>query len=314
MAHLPVLNQAIASPRRTRDRGHRMRVWLAAVTSTMFLAGLGLYGWDYYRLPIEMRPFSPKHDLLRPSGIIGLKLGILGTALFVVIFLYALRKVIPWLGKMGTAKHWMDFHVVAGVTAPVVIAFHASFKFNNIAGVAFWVMLAVALSGIVGRYLYAQIPRSLGSAATTYNELRKQEHEMAQALRDQHIYSLAQIERILRMPDMQQVRGNPAVVVLAQMLRLDIARPFRLAALRRRAVGWSDRMWSVGGLLPTRNAKVELIVSIIRRKASLSKRILFLDRVQRLFHLWHVVHRPFSYAFVVLALIHIVNAVRLGYF
>lgn len=314
MAHSPVLDQAVSPSRGAQGRGHRMRVWLATTASATLLAALSLYGCDYYRLPIETRPFSPKHELLRPSGTIGLKLGILGTALFVVIFLYALRKAIPWLGRLGTAKHWMDFHVVAGITAPVVIAFHASFKFNNIAGVAFWVMLAVALSGIVGRYLYAQIPRSLGAAAATFNELQKQEREMTRALGEQHLYSLKQIERALRMPDIEQVRSSSAAAVLGRILLLDLVRPFRLAALRRQAVGWPARIWSIGGLLSTHEAEVETIVATIRRKASLSKRILFLDRVQRLFHLWHVVHRPFSYAFVVLAVIHIVNAVRLGYF
>jgi hypothetical protein len=314
MAHAPALNQAISSSRRSADRSHRLRVSLAAAAAAILLLSLSVYGFDYYRLPIEMRPFSAKHEILRPSGTIGLKLGILGTVLFAAIFLYAVRKALPWLGRLGTTKHWMDFHVVAGVTAPIVIAFHASFKFNNIAGVAFWVMLAVALSGIAGRYLYAQIPRSLGSAALTYNELHTQEREMAEALAGQSIYSSGQIEKILHMPTMDAVRGSPTAVVLGQMLILDFARLFRLAALRRKAVGWSVKVWTIGGLLSTGNSEVEQIVTIIRRKASLSKRILFLDRAQRLFHLWHVVHRPFSYAFVVLALIHIVNAVRLGYF
>ena len=115
-----------------------------------FARPIGIYGFDYYRLPRELRPFSDKHELLRPSGLIGINLGVLGTVLFFIIFLYALRKVFPWLGRMGTAKHWMDFHIICGVTAPIIIAFHASFKFNNIAGVAFWIMLAVALSGIGG--------------------------------------------------------------------------------------------------------------------------------------------------------------------
>jgi hypothetical protein len=70
----------------------------------------------------------------------------------------------------------------------------------------------------------------------------------------------------------------------------------------------------MGGLLSTGDPEVERIVTLVRRKASLSKRILFLDRAERVFHLWHVIHRPFSYAFAVLAVFHIVNAVRLGYF
>ena len=107
----------------------------------MFLAAIAIYGANYYILPLDQRPYSDKHELLKPSGEIGLKLGVLGTVLFFIIFLYALRKVIPWLGRFGTAKHWMDFHVIAGVSsAPIVIAFHASFKFQGIAGFAFWIM------------------------------------------------------------------------------------------------------------------------------------------------------------------------------
>jgi len=45
----------------------------------------------------------------------------------------------------------------------------------------------------------------------------------------------------------------------------------------------------------------------------LAKQVLFLSRTQQVFHLWHVVHRPFSYSFVVLALIHIVVVMWLGF-
>ena len=43
------------------------------------------------------RPYSDKYEMLKPGGTIGLKLGILGTVLFFIIFLYAFRKLIPWL-------------------------------------------------------------------------------------------------------------------------------------------------------------------------------------------------------------------------
>ncbi|MCP6726220.1 hypothetical protein NL526_29605, partial [Klebsiella pneumoniae] len=78
---------------------------------------------------------------------------------------------IGWLNRLGSARHWLDFHVILGLTAPVIIAFHASFKFHGIAGVAFWIMLSVAVSGVVGRYVYAQIPRSLSSAELSLKEL-----------------------------------------------------------------------------------------------------------------------------------------------
>jgi len=146
---------------RKKEAYHRVRLRITTAASILLLVAIGVYGSGYYLLPFDQRPFSDKYAMLRPSGIIGLKLGIFGTALFVMLFLYAVRKVVPWLGRIGVAKHWMDFHVVAGVSAPILIAFHASFKFHGIAGIAFWLMVAVALSGFIGRYLYAQIPRSL---------------------------------------------------------------------------------------------------------------------------------------------------------
>ncbi len=56
-----------------------------------------------------------------------------------------------------------------------------------------------------------------------------------------------------------------------------------------------------------------LYVAVARRQAGLSKRILFLQRTQQVFNLWHVVHRPFSYAFAILAIVHIGLVLYMGY-
>jgi hypothetical protein len=296
-----------------KDRGHRIRVRIAALMSTTLVAALTAFGWDYYLLPIEQRPFSPKYALLRPSGIIGLKLGYLGTTLFIFIFLYALRKVIPLLGRIGTARHWMDFHAIAGVTAPIVIAFHASFKFRGIAGIAFWIMLAVAISGVVGRYLYAQIPRSLTAAELTFRELKEGEEHLAQQLLEQSIYSAEQLERVLQVPAPEHVKEIPALAALAELFMLDLRQRLQIAALRRMANGLWGNLRSLGGFFRGSNTEVERVVRVVRQKAALSRRVLFLDRTHSVFHLWHVVHRPFSYAFAVLAVMHIVVVMGFGF-
>lgn len=302
-----------ATPKRNKELGHRIRVGIALTSSIVFLAAIAIYGANYYVLPLDQRPYSDKHELLKPSGEIGLKLGVLGTILFFIIFLYALRKVIPWLGRFGTAKHWMDFHVIAGTTAPIVIAFHASFKFQGIAGFAFWIMLAVAISGIIGRYLYAQIPRSLTAAELSLTELNETERELAEFLLVQSVYSEEQLRQALRVPSREQVRRGGPVVAIFQMITLDVEIPFRIARLRRSSGGPSAGFRSLGGFLPSGNYEVEEIVRIVRQKASLSKRAVFLDQTQRVFHLWHVIHRPFSYAFAILAIIHIAVVMGLGF-
>jgi len=303
----------VARKRNKKERGHHIRVMMAATTAFLLVATIGIYGASYYVLPLEERPFSDKYELLKPGGSIGLKLGILGTCLFFIIFLYALRKVIPWLGRWGTARHWMDFHVIAGVTAPIVIAFHASFKFRGIAGIAFWLMLAVALSGIVGRYLYSQIPRSLSAAELSLSELQLNEQELSHALLRQSVYSAEQLSRALDIPTAEHTRRIGPLQAVGEMIVLDVGLPFRVAGLRRATCGFGAKLRSAGGLFSSGNAEIEDVVRLVRQKASLSKRVAFLGQTQRVFHLWHVIHRPFSYAFAVLAIIHIAVVLGLGF-
>ena len=150
-----------------REKKHQRLVMLVSLIAIGAIVALLVYGADYYRLGQADRAFSPKHHLLRPSGIVGINLGLLGVLMLCGIFLYPLRKRWGWLQKQGNSKHWLDHHVVLGVAAPLCIAFHASFKFRGLAGMAFWVMVAVSLSGLIGRYLYAQIQLQVAAAESS---------------------------------------------------------------------------------------------------------------------------------------------------
>lgn len=315
MSLLQTTVSAVPITRKKADKelGHRIRVFIAIAASTLLVASIAIYGASYYILPLNERPFSDKHELLKPSGSIGIKLGVLGTILFFIIFLYALRKVIPWLGRFGTARHWMDFHVIAGVTAPILIAFHASFKFQGIAGFAFWIMLAVAISGIIGRYLYAQIPRSLNAAELSLTELKSSERELSDALLGQSIFTEEQLRRALHVPTAERVKKISPVSAIGAMIMADAGLVFRVASLRRAPSSFGVKLRSIGGLFSSGNREIEVVVRLVRQKASLSKRVVFLGQTQRVFHLWHVIHRPFSYAFAILAIIHIVVVMGLGF-
>jgi hypothetical protein len=93
------------------------------------------------------------------------------------------------------------------------------------------------------------------------------------------------------------------------LLWIDLVRPLRVARVRRHVLSFGDKLLTLGGCLSSRNGKLEHIVVVARDQARLSKKLLFLQKSHQIFHLWHVVHRPFSYSFAVLALAHILVAV-----
>lgn len=302
-----------AIPASKQPKRHARRLAIAYVVAIALFFVLAAYGFNYYTLTLAQRPLSPKYAVLKPSGSVGLKLGILGLAMFMGIFLYPIRKRWPWLARQGSAKHWLDVHVLLGLTAPAVVAFHSSFKFGGVAGMAFWIMSAVALSGVVGRYLYAQIPRSLSAAEMSLKELQGLQLQLTSRIAAQKLVSAEDLLPLCRLPSPERVQELPAVVALIYMLALDLVRPFHVARLRLRVLNPVAAIFSLGGILPTANVELEEVVKTARQQAAFSKRILFLSRTQQIFHLWHVVHRPFSYSFAVLACIHIGAALLLGY-
>jgi hypothetical protein len=296
------------------EAGHKLRLLIGYIIAVALIVGIAAYGVDYYTAGPHDRPFMAKHALLKPSGRIGIKLGMLGVAMFLVIFLYPLRKRWTWLGRQGNSRHWLDFHVLLGLSAPFVIALHSSFKFHGFAGIAFWIMLGVSISGIVGRYLYSQIPHRVNAAEFSRKELQDLQDTMMQQLAEQNLLRQSDVRSALRLPSQQRVDQLPGPAALIYMLLLDVLRPFRIARLRNGALLGSEHLTSLGGLLPTSHRELERAIVVAREEAALSKRILFLSRTQQGFHLWHVVHKPFSYTFAVLVLIHIGVVLMMGFF
>jgi len=293
--------------------GHAARLIVGYAAALTVVCSVAIYGFDYYTLDAAQRPYSAKHVLLKPSGVIGIKLGVIGLLMFLVIFLYPLRKRWGWLSRQGSTKHWMDFHVLLGVFAPFVIAFHGSFKFRGFAGMAFWIMTAVALSGVVGRYLYSQIPRRVTAAELSLGETRDLQEQYADAIASQRLVRQTDLWALFDVPTEAQVARMPVVAALGYMVFLDLIRPFRIARLRRRTLSGREWLTTLGGLFQSSHVELEKAVTVAREYSSLSKRLAFLSRAQRVFHLWHVVHKPFSYSFVVLAIFHIGVVWMLGY-
>jgi TRAP-type C4-dicarboxylate transport system permease small subunit len=293
---------------------HALLVMLAVLCAVAVLGALAVYGWDYYILDAASRVESPKHEYLRPSGFIGIKLGMAGLALFVILYTYLIRKRSRTLGKIGKTKHWLNFHVVAGITAPLLITFHSSFKFQGLAGVAYWIMIAVMISGFVGRYLYGQIPRTLSAAEMTLREIEGVFADTARAIEEQCALPADAVARVMHVPSRNEVAAMPLLAALFRMAMVDLSRPFRLAALRRKQLTAVEILSTLGGFRASGHSELEAALALVKRQSWLLTKVVFLEKAQRVFHLWHVVHRPFSYSLIILIVVHIGVVAMLGYF
>ena len=297
--------QSTATPRRnTLQLRHRLWLTLGALAGAALIVAVAVNGFHYYMLPLAERVRSPQHVMLKPSGTVGRSLGILGLAMFAIMFLYPLRKRLSFLSGWGTTKNWLDYHIVLGVVAPVLILFHASFKlFNGIAGAAFWIMIVVALSGIIGRYLYSSIPRRIDEAEMTMDEMRQLSADLAVQIEGQGVFSAEDLKPLFEMPPIEQVQAMPLWRALLVILSLDLRRTIQLVRLR----------WRHGSVSQD-HAEFVRVLAAIKNQASLVKNIVFLSRMSQLFQLWHVIHRPFSYSFAALALLHVIVVTVLGFF
>ena len=182
-----------------------------------------------------------------------------------------------------------------GLTGPLLISFHSSFKLNGLVGIAYWVMAALVISGIIGRYFYAQVPRTLEAAEVSLRELRATCDNFQQQLLDSGLLGSPDALNIFHLPSPERVDRMSLVIALGQMIKLDLLRPVQAWRLRR--------MLAATHVDP---AELKKIVRIAKQQAAISKKILFLSRARRVFHLWHVVHRPFSYTFAILVVINFI--------
>ncbi len=294
-----------AAPRRNMlQLRHRLWLTLAALAGAALVTVVAVNGLHYYMLPLAQRIRSPQHLMLKPSGTVGRGLGIVGLAMFAIMFLYPLRKRLAFLSGWGTTKNWLDYHIVLGITAPILITFHASFKLTNgIAGAAYWIMIVVALSGIIGRYLYSSIPRRIDEAEMTIDEMRQLSADLAVQIEGQGVFSAAELKPLFEMPPVERVQAMPLWRALLVILRLDLRRTIHLMRLR----------WKHGSRSQDR-AEFARVLAAIKKQASLVKNIVFLKRLNQMFQLWHVIHRPFSYSFAALVVLHIVVVMVLGFF
>jgi len=162
------------------------RIFIGILTAIVFIVLIILLnkGLAYYKLSLEDRVYHPDHKILKPSGILGHGMGIIGTLLIIIgVSSYWARKRFRSLSRMGQLKYWLEFHIFLCTLGPILVLFHTAYKFGGLVAISFWSMVAVFLSGIIGRFIYIQIPRSIEGRELSLNEVREMKNDVAGIVR-----------------------------------------------------------------------------------------------------------------------------------
>jgi hypothetical protein len=253
-------------------------------------------GYNYYGTSLEERYFHPENQSLKASGIIGHGLGIIGSLMIIfAVFSYMARKRIKRFGRVGILKYWLEMHIFLCTLGPVLILFHTTFKFGGIVAVSFWSMVAVVLSGVIGRFIYIQIPRSIEGRELSLLELDDIKTETNKQLRktitlDESIYELINNSA----ENKSKRSGN--------LFWSSKEERFAIKKIRTEL-----KLQKVPG------DKTREIIQSFKDQISLKKRIERLVTMQNLFKYWHVAHLPFALVMLVIMIIHVVVVITFGY-
>lgn len=239
---------------------------------------------------------------------IGYWLGIAGSIMMLLLLFYPLRKRLKFFRHAGRVALWFRLHMILGVVGPVLVIFHSNFRLGSLnSSVAFLSMLTVAISGLIGRYLYAKIHMGLYGSRAEIRDVFADAATFKQALGinpERH----DQLARAFTAHEERILPGSSGVITSlvraltigsrARRIRRELLKEARSAIRDESRIhdwSWRERRQRY------RTAKEYLTMYMLAvRKAAL------LSFYDRLFAGWHVLHLPLFVLLILAAIAHVI--------
>ncbi len=283
-------------------KAHFIYISFFVVVFIVTLTVIFAIGYDYYSTPLTERFFHEDYKTLKPSGSIGHGYGIVGTLLMVIgVASYVIRKRVKKFSRLGLLKHWLEFHIFLCTLGPLLVLFHTAFKFGGIVSISFWSMVAVVLSGVIGRYIYLQIPRSIDGVELNFEESRKLNTDIGFQLRQKYNLNDSILEKL------NNYSGNESKAISIINLL-----PIMIKGI------WEDRkaLNDITNDLKKSNVprkNIKEVKKMCKAKLKLNRRLSILKTTQQLFSYWHIIHFPFAILMLVIMVVHVAITILFGY-
>ena len=249
-----------------------------------------------------------RSDFYAAGDAVGYYLGLVGASMMLVLFLYPLRKRVRGLEAMGPIKHWFSLHMMLGIAGPTLVLLHSKFHLGSLnASIAFWSMLLVAGSGIIGRFLYRRVHHGLFGRQASLDDLKARAGINTEQART-WLALIPEVENLLAAfsQEAEQV-GREGLHKPLRFLVLGFhahrtARHARAVLHEGLHHAARERRWDEA-TLQRRLGKGEKVITLYLSHA---QSIAQFTVYERLFALWHILHLPFVYMLVFSAIAHVI--------
>jgi len=265
------------------------------------------YGYSLTIIAIGVGWLVRDRGLVNPEQGLGYWLGIVGGSMMLLLLLYPLRKRIKIFRFLGATTHWFRLHMILGILGPLLVLYHCNFQLGSFnSQVALLCMLLVAVSGVIGRHMYARIHRGLYGQKTTLGELRS---DLAVSMEQSHGLATLMPGFVAKLDILSaEVRGDAVTgslsigTSLAWTLKQYLIR-ITLTATARREL--NDRAAESPSVARDLDRLKKASSTYIRNFARLTGQVAQFTLYERLFSLWHVLHLPLFFMMVISALLHV---------
>jgi multisubunit Na+/H+ antiporter MnhB subunit len=231
------------------------------------------------------------------GGLLGHSLGIIGFLLMLLTeILYSLRKRAT-RSRWGRMAWWLRFHIFTGLVGPYLVLLHTTWKYNGVAGMVTWLTLLIVASGLIGRYIYTAVPRTLDGTIVEATDLQRQLATLESSLQDR-LTDQPDLKALLA--NLSQPTGQGSMLILGRMW-IEWRQRSRWRQVKRQL--------QAAGL--SHSAEIE---PLLQRQWLLRRQIVSLTAARQMLALWHSVHVPVGVSLFVLAFIHIGGALYFASF
>lgn len=269
-------------------------VWL------LVAVGAFIMGAPYYLASPADRAFSDLHDLYAPTGAVGHSLGYIGTLMIAIgVAAYMVRKRARVLHRVGRLSTWLRWHIFLCTLGPYLVLLHTTFKVGGVVSIAFWAMVLVVASGVLGRYVYSRLPRRLDGGVQSLEVVRERQESLKTAIASR---TGLPPEKLASLFPRRGRTSERAIGALRIALSHDLSARRRAREARRLLAGHG---------VP--RAATAPVLALLRQESATELQLRLLLPFQRLFRHWHTFHLPLAIVMLLIVIVHTAVAWVFGY-